>query len=218
MNIAIIGATGRIGGRILNEALSRGHTVTAITRHPERVAESPAVKVVEADLHDTTAAAAAMRGHDAVISAYGPGFDKTNAPDIFDIYERANVALIAAVKASSVPRLLVVGGAASLKTPEGVMHMDSPDWPPQFNKNAVKGLKALLDRLKAGEAGCDWTFLSPSTFIEEGERTGTFRLGTDYILYDETGRSNISMEDYAVAMIDELENPQHTGTRFTVGY
>jgi hypothetical protein len=217
MNIALIGATGRIGGRILAEALARGHAVTAISRHPEGLAAHERTTGLAIDLHDVDALAAALKGHDAVIYSFGPGFAFINAPDVFELYVRAHRAMIAAVKASGVKRLLCVGGAASLKTPAGVELLDSPDWPPQFKKDGPRGLRELRYML-AKEPGLDWVFLSPSTFIAPGERTGKFRLGKEHLLFGPDGESRISMEDYAVAMVDELERPQHHRERFTVGY
>jgi hypothetical protein len=217
MRIALIGATGRIGSRILAEALARGHAVTAISRHPEKLPAHERVSPIKLDLLDVDALAAALKGHDAVISAYGPGADYVNDPGVFDMYVRAHTAQIAAVKASGVKRLLAVGGAASLKTPAGVELLDSPDWPAQFKKDAPRGLRELKVML-AKEPDLDWVFLSPSTFIEPGERTGKFRLDKEHLLFGPDGQSRISMEDYAVAMIDELERPAHHNERFTVGY
>ena len=217
MHIAIIGATGRVGGKILTEALSRGHTVTAISRHPDALPDHDAVTGVKLDFHDADALTDTLRGHDAVIVSWSPGRALNDAPDIYDIYVRGHRAVIAGIKASGVTRVLAVGGAASLKTPDGIELLDSPDWPPQFNKEAVKGTRELMYLLKA-ESDLDWVSLSPSTFLEEGERTGVFRLGEDHLLYDADGRSHISLEDYAVAMIDELETPSRHRERFTVGY
>lgn len=217
MKIAIIGATGHLGSKILNEAVARGHAVTAISRSPERLPDHPAVTGIGLDVHDSNALAAVLRGHDAVITAFSPGRDMSEAPDVFDRFVAGHKAIIAAIKASGVSRVLAVGGAASLKLPNGVTLLDSPDWPPQFNKEAVKGTRELMYLLEA-EPGLDWVYLSPSTFLEPGERTGRFRPGKDDLLIDANGRSHISEEDYAVAMIDELEKPKHHRERFTVGY
>jgi hypothetical protein len=217
MRIAIIGANGRIGSRVLNEAVSRGHTVTAVVRNPGSVPAGSKVSVVAGDLDHPDLLGKTIAGHDAVICSYGPGMEKSGQPEAYDLYVRAGQGLVAAVKAAGVKRVLVVGGAASLKTPAGVELLDSPDWPPVFQKYAPKGLREIMYMLKK-EPDLDWVFLSPSTFIAPGERTGTFRIGKDHLLFDKDGQSRISMEDYAVAMIDELETPKHHRERFTVGY
>jgi putative NADH-flavin reductase len=217
MHVALIGATGRIGSRILNEAVSRGHTVTAISRHPGNVPANPKVTSVAGDLDDPDAIAKAIKGRDAVICSYGPGAEKSSQPEAYDLYVKAGKGLIAAVKAAGIRRVLVVGGAASLKTPAGVELLDSPDWPAVFQKYAPKGLREIMYMLKK-EPDLDWVFLSPSTFIAPGERTGKFRIGKDHLLFGPDGQSRISMEDYAVAMVDELESPKHHSERFTVGY
>jgi hypothetical protein len=217
MKVALIGATGRIGTRILAEALARGHEVTGISRHPEQLPAHERTTGRGVDLHDVGALGEALEGHDAVIYSFGPGMATMNDPNVFDLYVRAHTAVIAAVKASGVTRLLCVGGAASLKTPADVELLDSPDWPPQFKKEGPRGLRELRYML-AKEPDLDWVFLSPSTFIAPGERTGKFRLGKDHLLFEPDGESRISMEDYAVAMIDELERPAHHRERFTVGY
>jgi putative NADH-flavin reductase len=217
MKVALIGATGRIGSRILAEALARGHSITGISRHPETLPKHERVVGRGIDLHDVDALTAALRGHDAVIYSYGPGFDFISAPDVFDMYVNAHKALLAAVKASGVKRLLCVGGAASLKTPADVELLNSPDWPPVFKKEGPRGLRELKVML-GKEPDLDWVFLSPSIIIEPGERTGAYRLGKDHILYGPDGKSRITMEDYAVAMVDELERSAHHRERFTVGY
>lgn len=217
MQVAIIGATGRIGSRILNEAVSRGHRVTAISRHPDQVPAHPQVTSVAGDLDDPRGIAAAVEGCDAVICSYGPGAETSSQPEAYDLYVKAGKGLIAAVKAAGIERVLVVGGAASLKTPAGVELLDSPDWPSVFQKHAPSGLREIMYMLKK-EPDLDWVFLSPSTFIAPGERTGQFRIGKDHLLFDKDGQSRISMEDYAVAMVDELERPKHHSERFTVGY
>lgn len=202
MNVALIGATGNVGSRILAELLARGHAVTAIARNPAALAGQPGVTVKTGDVHDQPALAALLEGHDAVISSV-----HFTASD--------PVKLLEAVRASGVKRYLVVGGAGSLEVAPGVKLIDSPQFPAEYRQEAAAG-SAYLDRLR-GEAELDWTFLSPSAMIGPGTRTGTFRLGTDQLLVNETG-SSISYEDYAVALVDELETPAHSRKRFTVGY
>ncbi|MEP7243325.1 MAG: NAD(P)-dependent oxidoreductase [Gammaproteobacteria bacterium] len=217
MKIALIGATGHIGSRILKEAAARGHQVTAIARTAESLGSHPNVTPKNVDLFDTPALTALLSGHDAVLVSYSPGMARNQDADILEQFVRAGKAIIAAIKGSGVKRVQWVGGAASLKLPNGKVLLDSDQWPPQFNKNAVRGVIEYRYMLKA-EPDLDWVMLSPSIFIEPGQRTGKFRLEKENLLFDAAGRSHISMEDFAVAMIDELEHPQHHRERFTVGY
>lgn len=203
MNIALIGATGNVGSRLLDELLRRGHNVTAIARNPERAAARPGVTVKRADAADKAGLATALAGHDAAISSVRfLGSDPHT--------------LIEAVKEAGVPRYLVVGGAGSLEVAPGARLVDAPSFPAAYRDEALAGA-VFLDLLRS-ENELDWTFLSPSALIGPGERTGRFRLGGDQLLADEKGNSAISYEDYAVAMIDELEKPAHSRRRFTVGY
>jgi uncharacterized protein len=203
MKIALIGATGFIGSRLLAELTSRGHQVTAIVRNPEKVPQGAGVAAKKGDVYDKDGLSALLAGHDAVISSVH--------------YTASDPAvLLAAVKQSGVKRYLVVGGAGSLEVAPGVKLFDTKEFPAIYLDEARKG-GAFLDLLK-GESGLDWTFLSPSALIEPGERTGTFRLGKDQLLVDGNGQSRISAEDYAIALVDELEKPAHSRQRFTVGY
>jgi putative NADH-flavin reductase len=203
MKIALIGATGFIGSRLLAELTSRGHQVTAIVRNPEKVPQGAGVSARKGDVHDKDGLATLLAGHDAVISAVH-----------FSASDPAT--LLAAVKQSGVKRYLVVGGAGSLEVAPGVKLFDTKEFPAIYLDEARKG-GAFLDLLK-GESGLDWTFLSPSALIEPGERTGSFRLGKDQLLVDDKGQSRVSAEDYAIALVDELEKPAHSRRRFTVGY
>ncbi|WP_353186622.1 NAD(P)-dependent oxidoreductase [Bosea sp. (in: a-proteobacteria)] len=203
MKVALIGASGFIGSRLLAELSARGHAVTAIVRSPEKVASLPGVTAVKGDVFDRDGLAALLAGHDAAISAV---HFTASDPQI----------LLAAVKQSGVKRYLVVGGAGSLEVAPGVKLVDTPDFPAAYRDEAQKG-GVFLDLLKQ-EPALDWTFLSPSALIQPGERTGKFRLGTDQLLVDAKGDSAISAEDYAVALVDELEKPAHRRRRFTVGY
>lgn len=201
--VALIGASGFIGSRLLAELSARGHAVTAIVRSPEKVAALPGVTAVKGDVFDKDGLAALLAGHDAVISAV---HFTASDPQI----------LLAAVRQSGVKRYLVVGGAGSLEVAPGVKLFDTPEFPAVYLDEARKG-GAFLDLLKQ-EQGLDWTFLSPSALIQPGERTGKFRLGTEQLLVDAKGNSAISAEDYAIALVDELEKPAHSRRRFTVGY
>jgi len=203
MKVALLGASGMVGSRILAELSRRGHRVTALARNPDRIAGLPGVSARAVDASDQAALAAAFAGHDAAISAVRfTGSDAT--------------LLIGAARAAGVPRYLVVGGAGSLEVAPGRKLYETPEFPAIYLNEAKAG-GAFLDLLKA-EPALDWTFLSPSALISPGERTGTFRLGTDQLLTDADGRSAISAEDYAIAFVDEMEAPKHGRRRFTVGY
>jgi uncharacterized protein len=203
MNVALIGPTGTVGSRLLAELLRRGHDVTGIARDPEGLPAQPRLTVKRGDANDEDGLAALLRGHDAVISA--GRFVSVNPR-----------ALVAAVRKAGVPRLLVVGGAGSLEVAPGVPLMDTPDFPAAYKPEALAGREFL--HVLRGERELQWTFLSPSAIFEPGERTGTFRLGTDQLLIGADGESRISLEDFAIAMVDELERPRHPQQRFTVGY
>lgn len=203
MKIALIGATGFIGQYILSEALSRKHQVTALVRNPSKVAPASGLTSTAVDIHNSAQLTAALAGYDAAILAiHYEGVDRH--------------ALVNAVKNSGVPRALFVGGAASLEVAPGVKLLDTPDFPAEW-KDTATAAADLLNILRA-EKTLNWTYLSPSAFIEPGQRTGKFRLGKEQLLVDEKGESRISNQDFAVAMIDELEQPAHSQQRFTVGY
>lgn len=211
MRVALIGASGRLGRSILQEALTRGHRVTGLVSRPERLADLQ-IEARRVDALDTSALADAMRDHDAVISAFsGHGQD-----DVLEYYLRGIRSIVQAAKRSGVPRLLVVGGAGSLEVAPGVQLLDTPEFPASFRATAEGARQALY--LLRNETDLDWTMLSPSAHLEPGSRTGKFRLGADQLLVDAEGHSRISIADYAAAMIDELEEPRHSRQRFTVGY
>ncbi|MDH7794656.1 MULTISPECIES: NAD(P)-dependent oxidoreductase [unclassified Beijerinckia] len=202
MKIALIGATGNAGSRILAELSQRGHKVTAIVRKPEAVPALPGVTAQKGDADDQAALAKLLAGHDAVISSV-----HFSASDPHKLIE--------AVRASGVKRYLVVGGASSLEVAPGVKLIDTPEFPAIYKVEASAG-NVFLDLLRP-EKELDWTFLSPSAVFTAGERTGKFRLGKDTLLTNDKG-SSISFEDYAIALADELESPRHSRQRFTVGY
>jgi len=212
MNIALIGATGFIGSGLRNELLSRGHRVTALVTHPEKLSPHQNLTAVKIDVLDNVALGKRLKGHDAVISA----FSGHAQGDIYEYYVRGIRSIIAAAKTANVPRLLVVGGAGSLEVSPGVQGVDTPNFPEQWKQSALGAREAL--RLLRNESELNWTMLSPSALIAPGQRTGKFRLGGDQLLVKADGKSEISVEDYAVAMIDELEQPAHPRRRFTVGY
>ena len=214
MKIALVGATGRVGARILAEAVARGHEVTAISRSPETL-KATRVRPVAADVNDGTALTAAFRGADAIIHAYAP--PKADSVETRVAKQRAATrAIIAAAKSAGVRRILAVGGAGTLEVAPGVRNMDRPEFPKEWEGGAKS--TAVVKELLSAELELAWTSLSPPHFLQPGERTGRFRVGGDEMLVGANGESRISMEDFAIAMIDELENPKHTGQRFTVGY
>jgi hypothetical protein len=203
MNIALIGVSGRVGSRLLTELLRRGHQVTGIARDTTGLAGRPHLVLKNGDANQPAQLAPLLAGHDAVLSA--TKFATTDA-----------ASLIAAVKQAGVGRLLVVGGAATLEVAPGQILLDAPGFPAAYRPEAEAG-RRFLDALRS-ERELDWTFLSPSAEFVPGERSGTFRLGGDRLLTDANGKSWISMEDYAIAFVDELETPKHSRQRFTVGY
>jgi putative NADH-flavin reductase len=214
MKIAIIGATGFVGSAVLNEALQRGHQVTAIARNTDKIATgNKNLTAIAADIDDSAGLAKILAGHDAVVSAYNAGW--TN-PNLYNDFIKGSEAIQQAVKLSGVKRLLVVGGAGSLEVAPGVQLVDTPEFPEQW-KSGSTAARDYLNTLKK-ETELDWTFISPAMQLHPGKRTGVFRLGTDQPVLDSEGKSDISVEDLAVAIIDELENNRHIKKRFTLGY
>lgn len=212
MKIAIIGATGFIGSALLQEAASRGHEITALVSNPSKVPALTNVTASQVDVLAQDSLTAKLDGHDAVISA----FSGHAQSDVLGYYTAGIRSIISATKAAGVRRLLVVGGAGTLEVAPGIQLIDTPQFPAQW-KATAEGARQALGLLRS-EQELDWTFLAPSAHLEPGERTGKFRIGKDQLLLDESGQSHISVPDYAVAMIDELEHPAHSRGIFTVGY
>ncbi|NHZ95450.1 NAD(P)-dependent oxidoreductase [Massilia sp. CCM 8734] len=212
MNIVLIGATGFIGTALLNEALNRGHAVTALATRPDKLAARERLTARKADVMDVAALTAQLAGADAVLAA----FSGHAQGDVQSYYLSGVRNIIAAVKEARAPRLLVVGGAGSLEVAPDVQLLDTPGFPDAYRASA-EGARQALNLLR-DEASLDWTMLSPAAMISPGERSGVFRLGGDQLLVDGAGNSAISVEDYAVAMIDELEKPAHRRQRFTIAY
>ena len=211
----MIGASGFVGSAILKEALDRGHNVTGVVRHPERITVVHKNLVVKAvDVSFSGRLAEVCKGTDAVISAYNPGWQNPNiASETTTVYRT----ILEDVRRSGVKRFLVVGGAGSLFVSPGKRLMDSGLIPESFLP-AVRALaEVYLNDLEA-EKIIDWVFFSPAGTLEPGQRTNIFRLGKDDLIVDTNGESRISVQDYAVAMIDELEKPEHHRERFTIGY
>lgn len=213
--IVLIGASGFVGSAILKEALERGLSVTAAVRNPEKISvKSERLKVVAIDISSTETVAHLVKGYDAVISAYNPGWAN---PHIAEETLEGYKSIIDGVKKAGIKRLQIVGGAGSLFVAPGKTVIDSGAIPDSILP-AVKALAKVLKEQLIPEKELDWVFFSPAGTIEPGERTGKYRLGLDDLIVNSEGESKISVEDYAKAMIDELETPAHHQQRFTIGY
>jgi len=211
LKIALFGATGMIGSRIAAEAARRGHQVTALARNPARVpADVPNLKAAQADLLDAASVGAAVRGHDVVASAYAPPQGDVG------VLDKATRALVEGVRAAGLKRLVVVGGAGSLEVAPGKQLVDSEGFPDAYKAVALAHRDAL--GYYRSVADLDWTFFSPAAIIAPGERTGTFRTGTNSLIADAEGNSRISAEDYAIAFVDELEQGRFIRQLTTVAY
>jgi hypothetical protein len=212
MKIVVYAAGGKIGSRIVGEALRRGHRVTGVGPHPEKIAPRPGLTVRGGDATDAASIAATAAGADLAISAYSPG---SGSQDDLSVNARA---LLEGLARAGVPRVIVVGGAGSLEVAPGRLWLDDPAFT-EAAKPRARAQKAQLDVFRAaGPTPVTWTFVSPSASIKPGERTGTFRVGGDRLLVDAGGKSAISMEDYAVAILDEAETAAHPNRRITAGY
>lgn len=211
MKIALFGATGSIGKTITREALSRGHAVTGLVRHPERgELTHPNFSLRQADALDAKAVAAAVRDHEAVLTAISP--DLENPSSIVT----AAYALLEGLQAAGVRRLLIVGGAGSLEVAPGLQLVDSPQFPPSWRPIALAHRDALA--VYRQNTTLDWTYISPAAMIGPGTRSGHYRTGGDQLLVDEQGNSTISNEDFALALLDEIEEPRSIRRRITVAY
>ncbi|HEX2778126.1 MAG TPA: NAD(P)H-binding protein [Gemmatimonadaceae bacterium] len=216
MQIVLFGATGNIGQRIAKEALSRGHKVTGVVREPRDV-EPPDrdVKLVKGDATDASSVAQVARGADAIVSAISPRPNARGLPA--PSLAGASRALLEGAAQAGVKRVVAVGGAGSLEVAPGKRLMDAPGFPVAYRAEAQEGADSL-DVFRTRGAGMDWTYVSPAAEIGPGERTGTFRQTGDEFLADAKGHSRISYEDFAVAIVDELEKREHVGERFGVAY
>lgn len=209
MKVTLYGATGLAGSRILDELLRRGHTVTAVVRDSGKLAARDRLTVLSGDVNDVAGIVAASKGADALVSAYGPG------PENPEKLLPATENLIEGARLSGVPRFLYVGGAGSLEVAPGVTLIDSGHLPEEWKAIAIAHRDAM-EMVRASTI--NWTCFSPAGFFGPGERTGKFRLGTDRFLTDDKGNSRISMEDFAIALVDELEKPRNERRRFTAAY
>lgn len=214
-NVLLIGATGFVGSAVLNELVSRGHKVTTVVRNIEKLAKSDLVNAVKEDVANVDAIAKLAEGKDAIISAYNPGW--TN-PDIATLIIENYPKILEAAKKSGVERLLIVGGAGTLFCAPGLRVVDSGAIPEEI-MGGVRPLGDFYLNTLMNENDIDWVFFSPAgVFDQEGKKTGNYRLGKDDLIVDAEGNSHISVQDYADAMVNELEKPAHHKERFTIGY
>lgn len=217
-NVVLIGASGFVGNALLNELLDRGHQVTAIVRNAQKITRKhDRLSVLAMDVEETEKLKEVCKGHDAVISAYNPGWSN---PNMYEDTLRVYPEILEAVKASGVKRLLIVGGAGSLFVKPGLRLVDTGTLPEAWLPGVKSMAKFYLETL-VKETDIDWVFFSPAANLGNLKpciRTGKFRLGKDNLIVDEKGESFISVEDYAVAMVDELEQENHHQERFTIGY
>ncbi|PZF72299.1 NAD(P)-dependent oxidoreductase [Taibaiella soli] len=216
MKVALIGASGFVGSALLSELQRRGHEITAITRHPENVKSLPDVAAVKADVFNEDELANALKGNDAIISAYNPGW--TN-PNIYEDFMKGARSIENAAKKSGVSRIIIIGGAGSLEIAPGVQLVDTPQFPAEYKQGAL-GARDYLAHIR-NEENLDWTFFSPAILmnpaITEG-RTGRYRTGRDNPVFDEKGESRLSVEDLSVAIVDALEKNTFIKQRFTAAY
>ena len=217
-NVVLIGASGFVGNAILNELLNRGHHVTAIVREKAKVkVNSPKLEVKEIDVENVPVIVDTLKGADAVISAYNPGWSN---PNIYEDTLRVYPKILDEVKAAGIKRLLIVGGAGTLFVKPGVRLVDTGLLPEAWLPG-VKSLGKFFLETLVNEKDLDWVFFSPAANLGNlttGIRTGKFRLGKDDLIVDKKGDSFISVEDYAMAMVDELEQENHHQEGFTIGY
>lgn len=214
MKIVVFGASGMVGSSIVQEALNRGHEVTTVTRDPSKVGlQNPKLTSVAGDVLDPASVEQVSVGHDAAVNAARPNVGDEPAAR----YTEAAQALVEALPHVGVRRLIYVGGASSLEVAPGVQLFDTDSFEPAWKTDADSQRKALaFFRNEAGDI--DWTYFSPAGYIAPGERTGHYRVGGDQLVTDAEGKSYISAEDFAAALIDELEHPEHIRQRFTVAY
>jgi len=215
MKVVLIGSSGFVGKHLQKELLQRGYDVTVMVRKTGAVAPQEGLTVVSGDAYSSESVASAVKNHDAVVSAFNPGW---NDPELFDNFIRGSDAIVRGVEATGVRRLVVIGGAGSLFVAPGVQLVDTEDFAAHVPPNIVPGARAARDALNTmrSNTSLDWTFVSPPAFLEEGERTGAYRIGGEDLLMDGDKPAGISVADFAVAVVDELETPRHIKARFTV--
>lgn len=212
MKIALIGASGFVGSALLKEAARRNHSITAFARNADKIGAEPGVTRKSIDVNDQAALETALAGHDLILSAFNGGWSD---PDIYRKHMVGSKA-IADTSAKLGVRLIEIGGAGSLYAPDGTQFVDGADFPAQFKQGATAA-RDVLTALKSS-SGLDWTYVSPPFSFQQGTRTGNYRTGHDHPVFDEQGQSQISVEDFAVAVLDEAEKHKFPMQRFTVGY
>lgn len=214
--IAVIGATGFVGSQILKELANRGYFVNALARNTSKIEETENVKAIAADVYNTDELSEILKGNDAVISAFNPGWAN---PNIFEDFLKGAVSIEKAVEESGVKRFITVGGAGSLYIAENLQLIDTPEFPAEI-KPGAEAARQYLEIIKKNE-NLDWTFFSPAIEMHPGTagvRKGTYRTALENPVFDEEGRSVLSVEDVAVALVDELENNKFLKQRFTAAY
>ena len=214
--VAVIGATGFVGTQVVKELANRGYFVNALARNTSKIEESENVKAVTADIYNTAELSEILKGNDAVISAFNPGW--TN-PNIFEDFLKGAESIEKAVEESGVKRFITVGGAGSLYVAENLQLIDTPEFPAEI-KPGAEAARQYLEMIKKNE-NLDWTFFSPAIEMHQGTagvRKGTYRTALENPVFDEEGRSVLSVEDVAVALVDELENGKFVKQRFTAAY
>lgn len=214
--VAVIGATGFVGTQVVKELANRGYSVNALARNTSKIEESENVKAVTADIYNTAELSEILKGNDAVISTFNPGW--TN-PNIFEDFLKGAESIEKAVEESGVKRFITVGGAGSLYITENLQLIDTPEFPAEI-KPGAEAARQYLEMIKKNE-NLDWTFFSPAIEMHQGTagvRKGTYRTALENPVFDENGRSVLSVEDVAVALVDELENNQFVKQRFTAAY
>lgn len=217
MKIALIGATGFVGSHVLKEALSRNHQVTAIVRNPQNLKEQHSLlHPVVGDVLDADNLPALLKGHDVIISAYNAGWKN---PHLYTQFIQGSRNIQKACKEAGVQRLLVVGGAGSLRNAEDNQLVDDPEFPAEWKQGALAARDYLAELIE--ETELDWVFLSPAVQMHPGTsgvKKGTYKTGLDQPVVDENGVSKISVEDLAFALLDEVETPHFHKQRFTIAW
>lgn len=215
MKIALIGATGFVGAAVLDELLSRDHVVTALVRTPAKLTTHSRLEARALDAYNIEAVAQAVAGHDVVVSAFNPGWDE---PDLYSLFMKGSAAIERGVETSGVKRLLVVGGAGSLFVAPGIQLVDTAEFTERAPANIIPGARAARDALTAMRSNMvlEWTFLSPPAMLEPGKRTGNYQIGGEQLPMVGDQMAGISVADFAVALVDEIETPKHVRMRFSV--
>lgn len=213
MKISIIGATGFVGKALVAEALHRHHQVTAISRHSNTLPQHAHLITESGDITDVAWLTSRLKGQDVVISAFNGGWQN---PNLYQDTVTGNNAILQAVQKASVKRFIVVGGAGSLKIAPNMDLIDSPDFPAEI-KPGAQAMREFKNQLQTIDT-LDWTYVSPAAMLEPGERTETFRLGGTELLMNGNVPAKISVEDFAVAILDEVNNAQFVRQQFTAAY